>query len=465
METSARASLFERALRVFTVVERGEGFVAVVMSVNVCVILTAYSIIKPVREGLILSMQSGAEYKSYMSGAIAIALLFAVPAYAKVADRLPKNRLVVAVTLFFASNLLLFYFAAVIPAVHSRLGLIFYLWVGVFNMMVVAQFWAFANDLYSEEQGRRLFPLIGLGQTLGAAVGSGVSVLLIRGLGTMPLMLVAAGLLGASAFLTALAYARAHGNRPAQEESGVQAPATKRVIPKGAFELVRKSRYLALIAGFSVVFTLVNSNGEFMLGKLFKAAANAAVAEGKLEPSAITDYLGQAYGKFYFAVNVMTLLLQGFAVSRIIRLLGVRRAFLIFPIVAMGDALLISFLPVLAVLSAGKVLENATDYSLNNTLRNMLWLRTTTDMKYKAKQAVDTFFVRMGDVSSALCVWLGAGVLALDVRAFAIANVVLISVWILLARQIGAEHDRLPPAEPQPAPAPSPVVHRTASAK
>ena len=144
----ARPSAFERALGVVTRVEAGEGVSALLLTLNVFILMTAYSAIKPVREGLILALASGAEYKSYMGAASAIALLVAVPAYARFADKVPRNRLIVGSTLFFASNLVLFWLGSAVPAVRARLGLAFYLWVGVFNMRVIAQFWSFANDVY-----------------------------------------------------------------------------------------------------------------------------------------------------------------------------------------------------------------------------------------------------------------------------------------------------------------------------
>src|SRR5215472_1962274 len=137
MSAPQRRSTVERFLRIFTRVEPGEGFSALVLTLNVFVLMTAYSAIKPVREGLILSMRSGAEYKAYMGAAIAAALLFAVPAYARVADRYPRNRLITTVTLFFATNLVLFRVASALPLVRENLGLVFYLWLGVFNLMVI----------------------------------------------------------------------------------------------------------------------------------------------------------------------------------------------------------------------------------------------------------------------------------------------------------------------------------------
>jgi AAA family ATP:ADP antiporter len=121
----------------------------------------------------------------------------------------------------------------------------------------------------------------------------------------------------------------------------------------------------------------------------------------------------------------------------------------VLPFITLGSGLAVLALPALAVLRVGKTLENATDYSLNNTVRQMLWLPTTREMKYKAKQAVDTFFVRLGDVSSAVLVYVGAELLSWSVRGFALANVLLTAAWIYIAWRIRREGARL---EPPPAP-------------
>ena len=88
------------------------------------------------------------------------------------------------------------------------------------------------------------------------------------------------------------------------------------------------------------------------------------------------------------------MLLQSFVVSRLVKYLGFRWAFMILPAIAFLDAAVIALAPVWSLVRVTKAAENATDYSLNNTLRNMLWLPTTRRMKYVAKQAVDTLFVR-----------------------------------------------------------------------
>ena len=218
----------DRLLGVFTEVKAGESGSAILLTFNVFLLLTSYYIIKPVRDALITAMPNGPEYKSYMGGAIAVALLLAVPAYASYAKRVPRNRLVVGVTLFFVSHIVLFAIGTLFPATNAWMPLVFYLWVGIFNMMVVAQFWAFANDIYTEEQGKRLFALIGIGASAGAAVGGLMAKVLpkrpeaaladgcnavtkqVGYLNTFQLLLLSAALLGLCAFISQVVHKREH---------------------------------------------------------------------------------------------------------------------------------------------------------------------------------------------------------------------------------------------------------------
>jgi AAA family ATP:ADP antiporter len=307
-------------------------------------------------------------------------------------------------------------------------------------MMVVAQFWSFANDIYDVEQGKRIFPLIALGASVGAAVGSKIAAGLIPLFGVFPMLLLAAGLLAVCAALFLAADRRVMA-RPG--DASTPTPTSQAPSRGGAFQIVLQHRYLVLVAGFSLVFSWVNSNGEYLLGKLIKAAAMAAVDRKEIAASGVGDYIGASYGEFFFYVNVLGVLLQTFVVSRLVRAIGLGAAFFVLPIIALADATAVALFPVLAILRIGKVAENATDYSLNNTLRQMLWLVTTREMKYKAKQAVDTFCVRMGDVGSALLIYAGTTAFGLSVRQFSIANAALVALWLLLAVAIVREHAQM----------------------
>ena len=168
----------------------------------------------------------------------------------------------------------------------------------------------------------------------------------------------------------------------------------------------------------------MNTNSEYILSVLVKAKAKeAAAAAGIVGDEAVRKFtkgFGTSfYGDFFLWVNVLGVALQSFAVSRIVKLGGLRLALFVLPVISLFDSVALLTLPALlgvgelSVLRPGKIAVNASDYSINNTVRNMLWLPTSTEMKYKAKQAVDTFFVRMGDVASAGLVFVGGELLEL----------------------------------------------------
>jgi AAA family ATP:ADP antiporter len=417
-----------RFLRLFADVRPGEGGKALLLAANVFLLLTSYYIIKPVREALILT-GGGAELKSYLSTGQALLLLGLVPVYASLASRVSRRTLINTVTLFFAACLVFFF---VLARLHVPLGVVFFLWVGIFNLMVIAQFWSFANDAYTEETGRRLFPIIAIGASSGAALGSGIAALLIAPLGVFQLLLVAAAILAGSLLLT---------NRVERRLSGeTTGRAVRHEVPmgrSGAFQLVWGSRYLLAIAFLMLLLNWVNTNGEYLLGRIVESTAAAAVAAGTSGGLSEREYIGRFYSQFFSAVNVAGLLAQLFLVSRVIRYLGVRWALLILPAIAVGGYALIAFYPLLSAVRWTKTAENATDYSLHNTVRNTLFLPTSREQKYKAKQAIDTFFVRTGDVLSSGLVFIGSSVLLLKTRDFALVNLTLAAVWLVLAGWVG----------------------------
>lgn len=442
---TGRRSLVERCLSLVVEVRRGEGLSALLLAAALFLLLTAYYVIKPAREALILQHPDGAYYKSYLGAAIAVALLVVVPAYARLADRLPRHRLVVGVTLFFASHLVVFYALSQLEGARQSLwlSLAFFVWVGIFNMMLVAQLWAFCNDVYSDEQGKRLFVIVGLGASIGAIAGGLVKSALSGFLDVFESLLVSAvALVGVSAIVYVVhrlgSASGALGERYVGATTEAPRAVGERLPPRqGAFAMVSSHRYLRLIALFTLVFTLVNTNGEFMLGRLVQEAGQALDGDAKIA------FIDERYNSFFRTVNALGFALQLLVVSRLIRHAGVSRALMVLPVVALLGAGSVAAVPALGVLFVGKVAENSLDYSLNATLRQMLWLPTTRDMKYKAKQAVDTFFVRMGDLASMACVTLVAKTLGWGVRGVALLDLALVVSWLWLARAISREHGRL----------------------
>ncbi|MCP4900937.1 MAG: MFS transporter [bacterium] len=441
-----RGSALDRFLRAFTDVRPGEGTKAILLALNIFLILTAYYVLKPVREALILS-EGSAELKSYMSAGQVFLLAFAVPLYAKLVSAMPRRRLINTVTAFFAVCLVVFYFLA-----HAgvSLGVVFFLWIGVFNMMIPAQFWSFANDVYSEEEGKRLFPIVGFGMSLGAVLGAVIAAILIRPLGVYQMMLVGAAILVMAVLVTN--YVDSKERQRPEADPEITAPVATSALrtedaptPKrsGVFQLVFRTRYLLLIAVLMMLSNWVNTTGEYILGSVIADAAHEAVAAGTAEGMTVGEYIGTFYSQFFGVVNVVGVLMQLFLVSRIVKYLGVHKAVLFLPLIALVGYNILAFFPVLAVVRWAKTAENATDYSLNNTVRNMLFLPCTREQKYSAKQAIDSFFVRVGDVLSALVVFLGTTYFALSASGFAKFNIGLVLIWITVAALIGRKYQQL----------------------
>ena len=430
-------SPLERFLSLFTEVRAGEAATVLMLALNVFLILTAYYIVKPVREALILAEPGGAEIKSYASAAQALLLLGAVPLYAWIASRYPRRQLINGVTLFFAAVLVLFY---VLVAAEAPVAVVFFLWIGIFNLMVPAQFWAFANDLYTPAAGERLFVIVAFGASAGAVFGSYIAGHLIPVFGVNQLILVAAAVLASSLVLTNLIDGRETAKATSRADPP-QAPLGK----SGAFELLLKKRYLLLIALLIFILNWVNTTGEYILGRAVREAALLAGGGENMTEAAIGEFIGSFYADFFTVVNIAGLLLQLFIVSRILKYVGVRIALFILPMIALGGYVVAALFPVLAMIRDVKIAENSTDYSLQNTVRQVLFLPTTREEKYKAKQAIDTFFQRGGDVMSALTVFVGSVLLTLSTRQFAMINIVLVVIWLAIAFLIAREHRKIVP--------------------
>lgn len=442
--------MLDRILGLVTRVRPGEAKSALLMALNVFLLLSAYYVIKPVREALILAT-GGAEVKSYSAVGQVLLLSFLVPVYGALASRVRRQVLVPWVTAGFAACLLLFYVAAQFRVPH--LGIYFYLFVGIFNLMVVAQFWAMANDIYSKDQGERLFPVVGFGASVGAVAGSALTSQLVHLLGVETLLLVSCGILGSTILVTRLIERSAaslehvaHESRAAKTAQVSEQVPAKRMrdsvpvgTPRGAFRLVWDNPYLLMIAGLMFFANWVNTNGEYILASVVERyAAELASNDPNVVPKEI---IGKFYAGFFLLVNIVGLVMQLFLVSRMIQWLGVRGAILVLPCIALGSYLLLALFPVLSIVRAAKVAENSTDYSLNNTVRNALFLPLTVEEKYKAKQATDTFFVRGGDVASAGLVWMGSG-LAWGPQRFAWVNLVGVATCLFLAVRIGRRYAR-----------------------
>jgi len=448
-EKTKNVPTITKIFRIFTVINADELVTALLLTLNGFLIMGAYYLVKPVREGLILAGTSP-EFKQYLSAATVILLIFVVKAFSHIASRFARHRLIAWVTGFFIANLVLFYFWYLTSGGKlAILGTVFFVWIGIFNVMIIAQFWAFANDLYTQEAGQRIFVLVAFGVTFGAFAGSKVADWLIEPIGPSSLMLVCGGILIACIIITWIIHNREKSPKEikgAMEKIDKNAPLKK----GGGFRLVFKKRYLLYIALFVLLLNFINTNGEYILSRVIDQRAAEAIQTGTANGMTEEAFIGNFYAGFFSYVNLLAWFIQLFLVSRIFKWVGVRGALFFLPLISLGGYIAISTGAALIIVKWAKILENSTDYSLMNTTRHSLFLVTTREEKYKAKAAIDTFFHRAGDVFSALLVFLGTTFLTWKSESFAGFNIFLIAVWIALAVLIWKKHKKLSRVTNQP---------------
>jgi AAA family ATP:ADP antiporter len=431
-----------KILRPFSKVLPHEVFTVVLMTLTSFSLLTAYYLLKTVREPLIL-LQGGAEVKLYARAGQAVIMVGFVHVYGELAQRVGRARLLLIVFLFFISNLVVFTFLA---QTELQIGLAFFLWVGVFSYTVIAQFWALAADIYSDEQGKRLFPIMGGGSSVGAVAGARLAQVLVP-FGPHVLMGTAVGILLVCLALIVWIQRRVDAPAAAHEKPKQAEPLAE----EGAFRLLLRDKYLLLIAGLVVFLNWCNSSGEYVLDRILVAEAANAPARGV----SAQEFIGAFKADYFGWYNMIGVLLQLFAVSRILRVAGVRAALFFLPGFALFGYGFATLLPSLAVMRLVKIGENSLQYSLQDTTRHALFLVATRAEKFVGKTFVDTVAVRLGAIMSAVMVFIGTRQ-GWATQTFAAINVVLAVAWIVSALAIGREHRRRSDADPAgTAPAPA----------
>jgi AAA family ATP:ADP antiporter len=447
--TNTQKGLLDKFLSLFADVKGGEGVTALVLMFDVFLLLVAYYLLKTVREPLILE-GGGVELKNYATACQAVALMAFVPAYAALTKRLKRMTLITVTLIFFALNLVLFWVLALLKVPYIGFG--FFVWLGCFSLTVIAQFWSLANDVYTPEQGKRLFAIVGIGSSIGAVAGSYLAAKFSAksdpnvvdsapNVSPYATMVIAAGLLLVCLALAWLVNAREKDRKAQAHKENEE---DKAIGGKNGFALLLQDRYLLLIAGLILILNLVNTTGETifdlsMLEEAKRVTPGFHELTKEAQGNAIKTFVGPFRGNFFFWVNLVGAVTQLFLVSRIFKYLGIRVALFSLPVIALLVYGGISIFPVLAFVRIGKIAENATDYSLYNTTKQALWLPTNREQKYNAKMTIDSFVVRIGDLvaSGASLAFIALG---FGVRTYAIVNIGFVALWLVVVIVLGREN-------------------------
>jgi AAA family ATP:ADP antiporter len=412
---------------------KGEGKALILSGAYFFFLLCSYYLLRPVREAM--GIQRGYDTLPWLMTGTMIAMLAVNPLFAALVSRVPRKRFIPLAYHFFAANMLVFYglFQLLPSEAKVGLGYAFYIWLSVFNLFVVSIFWAFMTDVYSHEQSKRLFGMIGVGGTLGAILGAAVTRQLVDGVTingevilkfSSPTMLLVAIVPLELAVLIVRPLMRSQLAQSQASDANSDDVSQGREPGPGIMDglkLLGRSRYLQLISLYILAFTITST-----LLYLEQARIVAMVHTGNSQRTA-------AFANIDFWANSLTLFVQLFITSRILRWLGIGGTLVIVPILTLAGFAILWANPVMAVLVIFQTIRRGLHYAVDRPAREVLYTIVTPDERYKAKPIIDTFIYRTGDVLGTwLPTWfrLVPPAIALPVSA----------IWIAAAWSVGWLH-------------------------
>jgi ATP:ADP antiporter, AAA family len=398
---------------------------AVVLSmVYLFFLFGSYSVIKPVRDAM--GTVYGIKHLNELFTGTFIGTLILAPLYAGIASRIKLSTFLPWVYGFIAVTILGFYLLFTGGKVSDRyVAAGFYIWVSVFNMLIVSVFWSFMADIFSRSQAKRLFGFIAAGMTVGGIVGPLIATFLATRVGNDGLMLIAAAGFVVTALLVKV-IERARTNLVAASGSEAQSTSINHRLgggnPLDGFILLARSPYLLLIAGFLFLMTSISTIVYTQLGDLItKAFTNH-------------DQRTQVYATIELVVNSLAVVIQLLGTGRLIKRFGVTLGLLLNPVIMVFAFLAIAFSPVLLILASLQVVRRVAEYAVARPTREMLFTVVDQESKYKAKNVIDTVVYRGGDLVASFAsvgVLRGFGDIGLAVLGIGVSLVWFPIAWVL----------------------------------
>ena len=388
-------------------------------------LLASYYLLRPIREEMGIRGGVGALHWTFT--ATFAALLVAVPASSALFARVPRTRAVPLVYRFFLAHLVLFAVAFATRAWPVAVARAFFVWLSVFNLLVVAVFWSFMADLFTAEQGRRLFGRVAAGGSLGAIAGSAVAGLLVGAVGFAGVVALAAVLLEVAA-RCAVALSRAPPRGAAADTAPGRGDAGGPVggTAWSGVAVVFRSSYLLALAAQLLLFTFGSTFLYFEQARIVAAAIP--------EPARRTVL----FAAVDLAVNVGSFAVQAFASGPLAVAFGLAPALAAVPLLTGAGFVALAAAPSIWAVGAVQGLRRIGHYALERPARDVLFTVVPREQKYKSKPFIDTVVYRGGD---ALAAWTQSGLAALGLpgRELALAGVPLavlaLALGLWLARR------------------------------
>ena len=386
------------------------------------VVLAGYYVIRPIRDNI-----GATQFENlwWMFTVVLVAMIIANALFSAIVARMSRRRFIPIAYRFFILNLIIFFVLMQFmpPGKQPWIDGCFFVWVSVFNLFATAVFWGFMTDIFTNEQGKRLFGFIAVGGSLGGILGPIITTSLVHYVSTGVLLLICAGMLEIAAQSVRFFPAGVHRDNSKPTDD---ATAEKPIGGKfwDGVTHICKSPYLFGLFLFILLYTLTSTWAYFQQADLTKV--------GFTDKAARTAF----FAKLDLSVNTLTLLLQIFVTGRLMKFLGVTVTLLFMPVLSLFGFTAMGLVPVLTVLAVFQVARRASTFAFMRPAREVLFTVLRREDKYKAKSFIDTFGYRCGDQFGA---WSYGGMQALGLSLSAISYIAVPVVvgWCVLGVWLG----------------------------
>jgi AAA family ATP:ADP antiporter len=389
------------------------------------IIATNY-ILKPVRSALFLS-QFGSSLLPYVYIVVAVVLGFVAAAFARFGRSANLPRLIVGLSCFFSSNLILFWLAAISGL--RLTGFVFYVWVSIVIALLPSVFWLLANYIFYAHEGRRLFPVVMAGGLSGSILGGVATSLLVPLVGTTGMMLAAGALLLAIALLARLTASRER-DRMGERRADLRRQERSRTSPvdESPYRLLARSRYLTMLAALVLLTSLVSTLVDYQF--------NSVVEKSFATEDALTRF----FGAFFAAINVLAFVLQLAFSGRLLSRFGVGAGLLALPLGLLTSSFSFVLLPSLLTAALLKTADDGLSNSMNRASLEVLYLPLALSVKNRLKIWIDLFVERVSRGLGGLFILGATSLGSLTAPELGYAVLVLLVPWILVVLSLRREY-------------------------
>ena len=426
MDSTRPGNPLARWLRALTNIERNEMAAVLLSFLLVFVLMTSYSILKPLRDALAADWGNvGLSLTWTVNFGVS---LLAVAAYNAALTYVRFRIMVPAVYVFFALSFLVLYLLRTTLPDPVLVNKTFYVWVSVFSLFNLSVFWSFMTDVFRSEQARRVFGVIAAGTTVGAITGPSITAALVDSLGADGLLLLSAALLFsplvAVPVLRSLKETRLGNADPATGDGGLEMALGKNALD--GFSELLKDRYLLGICAFILLYVTINTFVYFELQNLTR--------EYSLE------FRAKIWSVIEITTNVLTLVTAALITGRIVTRLGMTTALALMPVFVLVGVLALVASPVLLVLGIFQVGRRVGNYAVTRPSREMLFTVLSREARFKSKPIIDVVVYRGGDVASGWLFTLLAGAFGLGLKGVAVMIGIVAVLWGFIAIWLGRRY-------------------------